>query len=64
MVPKLNLIVYLLFQSFLMSCQQLNIQTSESEHSAMLCSTVLAWTEKEADMYLVSEEGDKVYSHR
>jgi len=47
-----------------MSCQQLNIQISESEHSAMLFSTVTAWTEKEADMYLVSEEGDKVYTHR
>ena len=47
-----------------MSDQQLHIQTNEGDHTAMLCSTVMAWTEKEADMYLVSEEGYKIYTHR
>jgi len=54
----------LLQESSQMSCQQLNIQTYEADHSARLCSTVMAWTEKEADMYLVPEEGGKVYTHR
>eukprot|EP00092_Neocalanus_flemingeri_P000544 GFUD01000578.1.p1 GENE.GFUD01000578.1~~GFUD01000578.1.p1 ORF type:complete len:324 (+),score=102.93 GFUD01000578.1:51-1022(+) len=47
-----------------MSGQLYHIETTEADHTAMLISTVLAWTGKEADMYLVSEDGCKIYTHR
>eukprot|EP00092_Neocalanus_flemingeri_P007542 GFUD01008140.1.p1 GENE.GFUD01008140.1~~GFUD01008140.1.p1 ORF type:complete len:304 (-),score=91.93 GFUD01008140.1:149-1060(-) len=47
-----------------MSGQLYHIETIEADHTAMLISTVLAWTGKEADMYLVSEDGCKIYTHR
>ena len=47
-----------------MSVQQLHIQTSGDQHSAMVSSLLMAWTEGEADMYLVSEDGCRIYTYR
>ena len=38
--------------------------TQSGELTAMLYSTLQSWTEMEEDMFLVSEEGSKIYTQR
>ena len=40
------------------------IENTMAEHASMLKSTVVAWGERQPDMYLVSKEGVKVYTQR
>jgi len=40
------------------------IENTASDHASILKSTVLAWGERQPDVYLVSKEGVKVYTQR
>jgi len=47
-----------------MAGQQLNIHARECDHTAMLGHILQTWTDREADMYLVTEDGCKIYTQR
>ena len=40
------------------------IENTSSEHADVLKYTVMAWGERQPDIYLVSKEGVKVYTQR
>ena len=40
------------------------IENTSSEHVSLLEYTVMAWGERQPDIYLVSKEGVKVYTQR
>ena len=40
------------------------IENTSSEHASVLKYTVIAWGERQPDIYLVSKEGVKVYTQR
>ena len=40
------------------------IENTSSEHASVLKYTVMAWGERQPDIYLVSKEGVKVYTQR
>jgi len=38
------------------------IENTSSEHASVLKSTIVAWGEKQPDVYLVSKDGEKIYT--